>query len=166
MSKPDTEDFATKALNQGQATSELLRPNHSLPHDIVRRSDGATDWGHFSKELEAQTDGEIEALPIRVFEGRHHGPNRGYGKIHIEAEHSKEFKSTGFERFVTDAVSTYTAIYVQADRIVVLFRDGKSRLQAVLERVIPAGGDACYSVVTVFRASPTKKVAGRLIWKK
>ena len=131
-------------------------------HSLITAPDGGLDWGRITPEIESATGGRVLAGPIRVCHGRHDGPNRGYGKIHIEAEHSKEFICTGFARFVVEAISSFDAIYQQHDKVIATMRHGHSRIVAVLEWRNPG----FYSVVTAFRPTPTKAIAGEVIWKK
>lgn len=134
-------------------------------YDFIPAPKGGDDWGAISPEIEAHTKGVVKAGPIRVQRGRHDGPNKGFGKTHIVAEHADEFKFCGFDQFVVDAVTTFSELYVQGDKMVVVFRTGKSRLQAVLEyrtKVPPP----FWSVVTAFRPVPQKEMRGTLVWKK
>lgn len=49
----------------------------------------------------------LEAAPVYLLEGKHYGPHKGFGVVHIWAEHEKEIKAEGF-RTITD-VPAYVA---------------------------------------------------------
>ena len=53
-----------------------------------------------------------EEAEIHLFEGRHWGPNRGFGKTHIWAEHQTEMRQMGFGS--EDDVGKYVASMVRS----------------------------------------------------
>ena len=53
-----------------------------------------------------------EEAEIHLFEGRHWGPNRGFGKTHIWAEHQTEMRQMGFGS--EDEVGKYVASMVRS----------------------------------------------------
>ena len=50
----------------------------------------------------------LPARQIRLFHGRHTGPNRGFGAAHIWAEHEREMVAAGFPEFGN--VAGYVAV--------------------------------------------------------
>jgi hypothetical protein len=146
----------------GCAMSPVSQPHKS--HEHVPSPSGGIDWGEISKDVEKQSGGAVVAAPIRLFYGRHHAANKGFGKTHIEAEHSEEFAICGFDKFVSDAVSYFDTIYDQNGKRTVLFRSGRARLVAVLE-LRNDGVNAFYSIITAYRANPLKQIQGNVVWK-
>jgi hypothetical protein len=81
-------------------------PNSIIAHPL-------TGDPYFGRVPEYRTKRDIipEGLII-LLQGRHNGPNRGFGARHIWSEHSKEMLADGFE--TEDQVSHYVARIVCA----------------------------------------------------
>lgn len=101
----------------------------------------------------------LDGGEIRLKQGKHRGPNKGFGAAHIWAEHSSEMMKLGLETlgdvpaYVAMIVRAGTAIYCEFDAIgaaprlaVVQSRIGK----AILEYQRMRAGLEIYSVVTAF----------------
>lgn len=127
---------------------------------------GGIDWAHIPPEIETATKGLVKAGPIRVMAGVHFGPNRGYGRAHIISEHPTDFAVCGFDSFVNEAIKNFAQILQQKDKVIMLFRSGKSRTLAVLEYRQEGNATAYYSVITAFRMAPTRKLTGASLWER
>lgn len=99
----------------------------------------------------------IPSGPIYLKEGKHFGPNRGFGVEHIWAEHRVEMAALGYEtkndvaNYVADIVRPGSSIYCEFDNI----RAGLKL--TVIRTVIGTAilqhqekGDSHYSVLTAF----------------
>lgn len=118
----------------------------------------------FGRLLEMRAPGII--LPggdIRLFRGRHTGPNRGFGAEHIWAEHEREMVAAGFVDF--DGVSGYVATIIR-EGTPVFFGDHSWRSlrvmavrsrtgTAIVEHRAPRDQDAHWSVITAFSGTKT-----------
>jgi hypothetical protein len=125
---------------------------------LVNPRTGTTDFGIVPemKSMGIILPGGRISLP----QGRHSGPNRGFGARHIWVEHGKELIGAGFESEAT--VPMYVATIVRAGTS--LMFEGASyrhtRLIAVRDRSGMAileqkgsGADVFWSVVTAFTAN-------------
>lgn len=105
----------------------------------------------------------IPAGEVRLQNGRHSGPNRGWGAAHIWAEHAEEMRQRGFHS--KEEVPAYVATIVQYG--VPLFYEGgftrnirvmavrSSSGTAVLEhRSLQTG--SVWSIVTAFSGTRTQ----------
>lgn len=118
----------------------------------------------FGRLLEMRAPGIIlPAGEIRLFRGRHTGPNRGFGAEHIWAEHEREMIAAGFLCFAD--VAGYVATIVREDTPV-FFGDHNWRTlramavrsrtgTAIVEHRTPRGEDAHWSVITAFSGTKT-----------
>jgi len=76
-----------------------------------------------------------ERAPIYLYVGRHIGPNRGGGAVHIWEEHSKDMKSLGFDKiedvsaYVKRIIRSGTDLHYEAGRM-----RGNERTSAVRAR--------------------------------
>lgn len=121
---------------------------------------GHQDWAVFTQWDAWKSGGQIKALPIRVLEGKHVGPNRGFGKAHIIAEHQNDV-SGDLMQFAHNILLWFDEAYMQPNgRIALLSR--RPMALAVVELREDAGG--FYSVVTVHpKENPGWKPAGERI---
>lgn len=81
------------------------------PNDRVQHP----DTGSFSFGVVPECKSESETIPegrIELRNGRHRGPNKGFGIEHIWAEHQKEMEQAGFSSI--DDVPAYVATIVRA----------------------------------------------------
>lgn len=105
----------------------------------------------------------IPAGEIRLFHGRHSGPNRGFGAKHIWAEHDREMIAAGFLDF--DGVAGYVATIVREGTPVFLGDHNWRSLRvmavrsrtgtAIVEHRAPRGEDPHWSVITAFSGTKT-----------
>lgn len=104
----------------------------------------------------------LEEADVLLFEGRHAGPNRGWGLAHIWAEHSSELRRLGYNERA-DAASFVGSVLGQ--RSPIYFEGGSFRSTRVLV-VRSAVGSAVlefrqrtdtpiWSVVTAFAGTKT-----------
>lgn len=101
--------------------------------------------------------------------GEHRGPNRGFGVVHIWAEHEKDLRKIGFNsqnevsRFVSEIIRPRLPIYCEFNdargnhRLAVL---KSSKGIVYLEMKQNADNEQFYSVVTAF---PKGKARGTII---
>jgi hypothetical protein len=104
----------------------------------------------------------VEEAGVLLFEGRHVGPNRGWGLAHIWAEHQPELRRLGYEQksdaplFVSAVLRERTPVYFEggsyrSTRVLVV---RSSTGTAVLEYRQRTEG-AIWSVVTAFAGTKT-----------
>ena len=128
---------------------ERLRPT-----DPLISPTGHQDWPTFTEWDSKQSRGEIKPMPIRVLKGKVTGPNRGYGWLHIKAEHAKQFPTTAaIESFVHDALLNFNEVYREGNRLT-LFSTRPNRVAIVELRE----ENGAYSVITAFPK-------GKAAWK-
>lgn len=118
----------------------------------------------FGRLLEMRAPGIIlPAGEIRLFHGRHTGPNRGFGAEHIWAEHEREMVAAGFSDF--GSVAGYVATIVR-EGTPVFFGDHNWRTlramavrsrtgTAIVEHRTPRGEVPHWSVITAFSGTKT-----------
>jgi hypothetical protein len=118
----------------------------------------------FGRLLEMRAPGILlPAGEIRLFHGRHTGPNRGFGAKHIWAEHEREMVAAGFPDF--GSVAGYVATIVR-EGTPVFFGDHNWRTlramavrsrtgTAIVEHRTPRGEDPHWSVITAFSGTKT-----------
>ena len=105
----------------------------------------------------------IPSGDIFLFRGRHSGPNRGFGKEHIWAEHEQEMSALGFN--TSEEVPKYVAMIIQKGTPV-FFGDHswrslkvmavRSRIgTAIVEYRQPRDSAGIWSVVTAFSGTRT-----------
>ena len=105
----------------------------------------------------------LPAGEIRLFRGRHTGPNRGFGAAHIWAEHRREMAALGFDAY--EDVADFVAMIVRAGTPVYFGdQDWRSlRVMAVRSRTGTAilehresrDGDGYWSIVTAYAGTRT-----------
>ncbi len=93
---------------------------------------------------------------VRLTNGRHFGPNSGFGVAHIIAEHADEISGTRLtpEQFVHETINTADQIWQQSDGRLIFFRTGKRQRMSVVE--LRNDGDF-YSVITAFIPNKSKQ---------
>lgn len=87
-------------------------PNSNVPHP-----DGLDSYGYIPS-LNSK-GASIPAGRIFLRNGRHTGPNRGFGIRHIWAEHSKELQQSGYQtindvaKYIRDIIQPGASIYCE-----------------------------------------------------
>ena len=131
------------------------------PTTPVLHPSGGTCFGTLS---EMRAPGlTLPAGEIRLFRGRHTGPNRGFGAVHIWAEHKREMAALGFDAY--DDVAGFVATIVRQGTPV-FFGDRNWRAlrvmavrsrsgTGILEHREPRDGDAHWSIVTAYTGTRT-----------
>lgn len=118
----------------------------------------------------------LEAAPVYLLEGKHHGPHRGFGVVHIWAEHEKEIKADGFKTiidvpaYVANILRPPSVIYFE-DRDLKNKRVSTVRLRtgsAFLEYFPQTKENPSYwSVVTAYSHTRTRgSIVGSLLGNK
>lgn len=105
-----------------------------------------------------------EQAEIQLVEGKHWGPNRGFGKKHIWAEHQKEMQRSGFDG--EEEVGSYVESIVRSGSL--LYFDGShmrnTRLQVFRRSaglaILEQQSDDTWSIVTAY---PGKQPHGTLV---
>ncbi len=101
----------------------------------------------------------FEEGEIKLRQGRHNGPNKGFGAAHIWVEHKCHLQKNGYEtvedvaRFIADIIKPRCSIYCEFNSL-----RGKHRLTVVrtsmgvvvLEEQRDGDNQTFYSVVTAF----------------
>lgn len=81
-----------------------------MPHTLIPHPSGRISFGVLT---EMRAPGVIlPAGEVHLFNGRHLGPNHGFGAEHIWAEHSREMQAEGFEGFADVAAYVATIIAI------------------------------------------------------
>lgn len=131
------------------------------PMTPVLHPTGSASFGTLS---EMRAPGQtLPAGDIRLFRGRHTGPNSGFGAAHIWAEHGREMAALGF--YAYEDVADFVAMIVRACTPV-FFGDQDWRSlrvmavrsrsgTAILEYRESRDGDAYWSIVTVYTGTRT-----------
>jgi hypothetical protein len=133
-----------------------MTPNQPIANPLTH----ANDFGFVPKMRLAGLP--IEESPILLFPGRHAGPNRGHGAIHIWEQHKSELIRFGIVSL--DEVPRFLAT-ILTDRTPLFFEGGSLRrttLLAVRSRVGTAilelrqrNEGNIWSVVTAFAGTKT-----------
>jgi DNA repair protein RadC len=121
---------------------------------------GSPDIWTIPAEVETRTKGEFPSAPVRLKNGFHRGPNRGFGVAHIEAEHAADIQATGLSvpQYVQHILANATKIYDPGNgRLLVVNERFAGRHLAIIE--LRDDGDH-YSVVTAFARRPE----GKVVW--
>lgn len=128
------------------------------PHDYVTFN-GSRDIAAISAddvEKAAAVGVDIKPLPIRLANGQHNGPHKGFGLAHIVSEHGDEISQLGVspELFVYSLLMTANQIWKKTDGKLVFFKTGKRQRMAVIEL---RERDGAYSVVTAYPVDGAKQ---------
>lgn len=121
--------------------------------------DGSEDWARVPAEAEEKTKGELNAYPIRLQQGEHYGPHRGFGLKHIEAEHGEEIRKQNLSplEFVRQLLEGASKVYAGDGTRLTVYSDRTPFGIALVEL---RNDGKYYSIVTAYRARPK----GKLIW--
>lgn len=154
-------DLGSLVTNNASALGKnnyIINPNSNTPV-----------FGDF-RELRTRhkkTDIIFPAGPVYLKRGEHLGPERGFGLIHIVAEHSDDVKRQGFDPLLEEGVAGFVAdIFVRGIKIHSEFAGGKVMLVkregsvAVIQLRQDGEGRSIYSVVTAFNGKAKGPVIG------
>lgn len=129
------------------------------PNDYVLWN-GSRDLAMIPQEAETKTRGEVQSLPVRLHVGRHFGKNRGFGLVHIEAEHGSQIREKGLtvEQFVAGILDGAAKIYAGDGTRLTIHNERSPYGNAYVELRNDGG---YYSVVTAFSE---QRPRGKLVW--
>jgi hypothetical protein len=138
----------------------VLRARQSTPTTATLSPTGHEDWAIFTKWDAWKSKGQIKALPIRVLQGKHTGPNSGFGKVHILAEHQNDVPGD-IMQFAHNTLLWFNDVYLQPNGRIALLSQRPTAVAVVELREESQG---FYSVVTVHpKENPGWKPAGARI---
>ncbi len=127
---------------------ETFSLGHQSPNVSILSPTGHLDWAVFTAWDEQNSKGKIQAAPLRVLHGDHWATHKGYGKIHIEAEHAAEIAvlNISVDEFIHHTLLDFNEVYQDGDRLTLL----SSRPSAVAVVELRKNEGGFYSVVTAF----------------
>lgn len=142
---------AVKSHPEKKMTLEEIAKDNSIePRDIILSPDGNEYWGIIPKEIEKETKGIVESLPIVLKKGRHDTrTNKGFGITHILERHEAELKRLGWgtSEFIQRIIKECNSIAVQDNGRLVLLKYGKPNSYMSIEL---RNNEDFYSIVTAF----------------
>ncbi len=96
---------------------------------------------------------------VKLRQGKHSGPNRGFGAVHIWEEHKIYLKRKGYDnsnsvqRFIADIIKSGSPIYCEFENLKGNHRIAVVRSTlgiAILEKIPDGNNNIFYSIVTAF----------------
>ena len=169
--QPGADGLVHKVITDknGRRVSHWVRQDSSVggrfsksgdrPNDPIL-IDGSPDIWTVPRDVESRTNGAFPSAPVRLKNGVHRGVNRGFGVVHIEAEHAAEIEALGLTvpEYVQTILGGATKVYDPGNgRLLVVNEKFPGRHQAIIE--LRDDGDH-YSVVTAFSRRPE----GKIVW--
>jgi hypothetical protein len=165
--QPISRESASATTPTAAALSQAAIPSISFasepqykPTDLILSPTGHKDWGVFTDQDEANSQGRIKSLPIRLLKGNHFGPNKGFGIEHIIAEHKEDFEafSEPLEKMLHRVLLDFNEVYLQPNGKLALI-SRRPTIVSVVE--LREEKDGFYSVITSYpKENPSWNPAG------